>query len=168
MGRHLNPWYGQVILVSGYLVLTAVNWPHYGCAISSCGSRTSWKCDISQWFHRTRTGGRKVPWLPKFLGWVNNQIFLVMGLHTSALGASQQNAFICYQTLQTKFSLPASRLHFCEFGKERLLARSRIRRQKILWILYFILNNIYLGVPSPVRLVWMGPWWKRKNSTQDK
>ena len=30
----------------------------------------------------------------------------------------------------------------------------------IYFILYFILNNIYLGVPSPARLVWMGPWRK--------
>ena len=31
MGRHLNPRYGQVILVSGYLVLTAVNWSKHWC-----------------------------------------------------------------------------------------------------------------------------------------
>ena len=34
MGRHLSPRYGQVILVSGYPVLTAVNWPQHWCAIS--------------------------------------------------------------------------------------------------------------------------------------
>ena len=42
MGRHLSPRYGQVILVSGYLVLTAVNWSmdiihdwsQHWCAIS--------------------------------------------------------------------------------------------------------------------------------------
>ena len=27
---------------------------------------------------------------------------------------------------------------------------------------YFILNNIYSGVPSSVRLVWIGSWWKEK------
>ena len=41
MGRHLSPRYGQVILVSGYPVLTAVNWSQHWCAIcvqyqSSC------------------------------------------------------------------------------------------------------------------------------------
>ena len=33
MGRHLSPRYGQVILVSGYLVLTAVNWSQHWCPI---------------------------------------------------------------------------------------------------------------------------------------
>ena len=34
MGRHLSPRYGQVILVSGYPVLTAVNWWQHWCAVS--------------------------------------------------------------------------------------------------------------------------------------
>ena len=34
MGRHLSPQYGQVILVSGYPVLTPVNWWQHWCAIS--------------------------------------------------------------------------------------------------------------------------------------
>ena len=33
MGQHLSPPYGQVILVSGYPVLTAVNWSQLWCAI---------------------------------------------------------------------------------------------------------------------------------------
>ena len=33
MGRHLSPRYGQAILVSGYLVLTAVNWSKHWCPI---------------------------------------------------------------------------------------------------------------------------------------
>ena len=42
MGRHLSPRYGQVILVSGYLVLTAVNWSQHWCAISFLlGSQSS-------------------------------------------------------------------------------------------------------------------------------
>ena len=41
MGRHLSPRYGQVILVSGYPVLTAVNWSQHWCAISFLlGSQT--------------------------------------------------------------------------------------------------------------------------------
>ena len=33
-GRHLSPRYGQVILVSGYPVLIAVNWSQHWCAIA--------------------------------------------------------------------------------------------------------------------------------------
>ena len=36
MVRHLSPRYGQVILVSGYPVLTAVNWSQHWCAIYVC------------------------------------------------------------------------------------------------------------------------------------
>ena len=32
MGRHLSPRFAQVVLVSGYLVLTAVNWSHFLCS----------------------------------------------------------------------------------------------------------------------------------------
>ena len=28
MSWHMGPWYGNMILVSGYPVLTAVNWPY--------------------------------------------------------------------------------------------------------------------------------------------
>ena len=44
MGRHLSPQCGQVILVSGYPVLTAVNWSQHWWAISfPLGSQTSQK-----------------------------------------------------------------------------------------------------------------------------
>ena len=36
MGRHLSLWYGQVILVSGYPVLTALNLSQHWCAICKC------------------------------------------------------------------------------------------------------------------------------------
>ena len=36
IGRHLSPRYGQVILVSGYPFLTAVNWSQHWCAIYVC------------------------------------------------------------------------------------------------------------------------------------
>ena len=40
VGRYLSPRYGQAILVSGYTVLTAVNWSQHGqshgCTISGC------------------------------------------------------------------------------------------------------------------------------------
>ena len=42
MGRHLSPRYGQVILVSSYPVLKAVNWSQHWCAISfRLGSQTT-------------------------------------------------------------------------------------------------------------------------------
>ena len=79
MGQHLSPRYGQVILVSGYPVLTAVNWSKHlmcnMCAISVilC-SQTGEK--VWDWTLGTlwcgRTGGRcTVTWLPNFLGWVD-------------------------------------------------------------------------------------------------
>ena len=36
MGRYFSLRYSQVILVSGYRNLTAVNWSQHGCAISGC------------------------------------------------------------------------------------------------------------------------------------
>ena len=88
MGRHLSPRYGQVILVSGYPVLTAVNWSQHWCAICvqyefSCAPKLARKSDIKHWFPCGADGrsvGRTVTWLPKFLGWVDYQIFLPMVL----------------------------------------------------------------------------------------
>ena len=80
MGRHLSPRYGQVILVSGYPVLTAVNWSQHWCAIcvqyqSSCAPKLATKCEIEHWLPcgaDGRTGGRcTVTWLPNFLWWVD-------------------------------------------------------------------------------------------------
>ena len=55
MGGHLSPRYGQVILVSGYPVLTAVNWSQHCCTIcvkcqSSCATKLARKCKIEHWF----------------------------------------------------------------------------------------------------------------------
>ena len=36
MGQHLSPRYGQVILVSGYPILTAVNWSHHWYPMDVC------------------------------------------------------------------------------------------------------------------------------------
>ena len=68
MGRHLSPRYGQVILVSGYPVLTAVNWSQHWCAICvqyqfSCATKLATKCEIEHWFPcgaDGRTEGRAV------------------------------------------------------------------------------------------------------------
>ena len=65
MGRHLSPRYGQVILVSGYPVLTAVNWSQHWCAIClqyqfSCAPKLAGKCEIEHWFpcgEHGRAGG---------------------------------------------------------------------------------------------------------------
>ena len=80
MGQHLSPQYGQVILVSGYPVLKAVNWSQHWCAIclqyeSFCVPRLARKCEIEHWFScgaDGRAGGRcTVTWLPNFLGWLD-------------------------------------------------------------------------------------------------
>ena len=54
MGRNLIPQCGQVILVSGYPVLTAVNWSQHWCPICvhyqfSCASKLARKCGIEHW-----------------------------------------------------------------------------------------------------------------------
>ena len=55
MGGHLSPLYGQVIVVSGYPVLTAVNWSQNWCAICvqyqfSCAPKLARKCEIEHWY----------------------------------------------------------------------------------------------------------------------
>ena len=87
MGRHLSPRYGQVILVSGYLVLTAVNWSQHWCAISGLPKKENVRVNIGKPAVRTDglSGGRAVSrctvtWLPNFLGWVDYFIFWSMVL----------------------------------------------------------------------------------------
>ena len=81
MSRHLSPHYGQVILVGGYPVLTAVNWSQHWCTICvqyqfSCATKLARKCEIDHWFScgadgRAGCGRCTVTWLPNFLGWVD-------------------------------------------------------------------------------------------------
>ena len=80
MGRHLSPRYDQVILVSGYRVLTAVNWSQHWCAICvqyqfSCAPKLARKCEIEHWCscgEDGRAGGWcTITWLPNFLGWID-------------------------------------------------------------------------------------------------
>ena len=65
IGQYLSQRYGQVILVSGYPVLTAVNWSKHWCAIcvqyqSSCASRLARKCETEHCSPVVRTDGRAV------------------------------------------------------------------------------------------------------------
>ena len=101
MGRHLSPWYGQVILVSGYLVLTAVNWSQHWCAISFLlAPKVVRKCESKHWLScgadGRRAGGRcTVTWLPNFLGWVD---YLSYG--ATSTGALRANlATVCEMCL---------------------------------------------------------------------
>ena len=77
MGQHLSPRYGQVILVSGYPVSTAVNWSQRWCPKClhyqfSCAPKLATKYEIEHWCPMVRTDGRcTVTWLPNFLGWVD-------------------------------------------------------------------------------------------------
>ena len=78
---NLSPWYGQMILVSGYPVLTAVNWSQHRCAIcvqyqSSCAPKLAKKCGIEHWLPcgtdwRAAGGRCTVRWLANFLAWVD-------------------------------------------------------------------------------------------------
>ena len=78
MGRHLSPRYGQVLLVSGYPVLAAVNSSQHWCAIcvqyqSSCAPKLAGKCEIEHWFFLWcgRTGGQRAVYghvITKFSG----------------------------------------------------------------------------------------------------
>ena len=76
MGRHLSPGYGYVILVSGYPVLTAVNWSQHWCA----PKLQARKCENKHWFPCGEHGRSfvrcTVTWLPNFPGWVD---FLIYG-----------------------------------------------------------------------------------------
>ena len=95
MGRHLSPRYGQVILVSGYPVLTAVNWSQHWRAIcvqyqSSCAAKVAMNigCPVvrTDGLSGGRAGGRcTVTWLPNFLGRVVFFIFLPMVLRCARL-----------------------------------------------------------------------------------
>ena len=99
MGCHLSPRYGQVILVSGYPVLKAVNWSQRGCAISirlhlgSQSSKKVWDITLlSLWSGRTVVrwdGWCTVTWLPKFLLWID---FLTHGAQLRALRALESSA----------------------------------------------------------------------------
>ena len=77
MGQHLSPRYGQVILVTGYPVSTAVNWSQRWCPKCvhyqfSCAPRLARKYEIEHWCPVVRADGRcTVTWLPNFLGWVD-------------------------------------------------------------------------------------------------
>ena len=60
MGRHLSLRCGQVILVRGYPVLTAVNWSQYWCPICvhyqfSCALELARKYEIEHWSWPSKT-----------------------------------------------------------------------------------------------------------------
>ena len=83
IGGQLTPQYDHVILVSGYHVLTAVNWP-WMCNIRLHAPTLPRKCDIfklvSLWCGRTDGRGgwtysHTVTWLPKLNVWIDGQIF---------------------------------------------------------------------------------------------
>ena len=48
MGRQVSPRYGQVILVSGYPVLTAVNWSQH--SVFSLAPKLARKCESKHWY----------------------------------------------------------------------------------------------------------------------
>ena len=99
MGRHLNPLYSQVILVSGYPVLTAVNWSQRWCAICvqyqfSCAPKLARKCETNvYWFPCGMDGraGRRAVYvhvITKFLGWVDLLSYGALLAHASRAWSS--------------------------------------------------------------------------------
>ena len=62
VGRYLSPRYDQTTLVSGYTVLTAVNWSKHGCSnIRLQAPKLARKCEIKHWY-ACGADGRKVGW----------------------------------------------------------------------------------------------------------
>ena len=81
MGQHLSPWYNHEILVSGYLVLTAVNWQQHGCALSG-------HCRLPHWLESvTFHIGCPVVWMDggmyghetTKISWMERPNFLIYG-----------------------------------------------------------------------------------------
>ena len=131
MGRHLSPRYGQVILVSGYPVLTVVNWSQYWCAISFLlGSQTTAvarKCESKHWFpcgtDGRPAGGRcTVTWLPNFLGWVGllsygaprgaPLYFNIIKMHLTAISNIKKENIIVHEPKESKVKDSKIKKHF--------------------------------------------------------
>ena len=98
MGRHRSPRYGYVILVNWYSVLTAVNWPQHGFAISGC--TLSHQLESVAFFLMgcpvVRTGRH----FTTNIAWVeSNQIFLAVGLFSHKLRARVE---LPYQSIKFK------------------------------------------------------------------
>ena len=118
MGQYLSPRLRQVVLVSGYPVLTAINWSQHGCVIPGC----SWgpkllsiarNCEIKYWFPCGADGwsvfGRcTVTWLPNFQRWID---FLSYGAPPTRLRfAHAWNSVMNYDAVGITFSLTFRRL----------------------------------------------------------
>ena len=130
MGRHPSLRYGQVILFSGYPVLTAVLWSQHWCAIcvqyqSSCAPKLARKCGIEHWLpcgeDGRAAGGRcTVTQLPNFLGWVD---LLTHGARQVRF-ARQSSAISHFVTARsTKFSVWAI---LCNYIKSFVLTKTFI------------------------------------------
>ena len=91
------------ILSVGPAGVWTCNLPLSRLVVSQLSYPGSEKMNISCWFPcgadgqaSGRVGGCKIKWLPKFLGWLGNQIFLAMGLHLHVLCACVE---LCYYTV---------------------------------------------------------------------
>ena len=111
-GRHLSPRYGQVILVSGYPVLTAVDWSQHWCAISFLlGSQTTVasKCESKHWLPCGEDGRTGVRSRDYQIFW-DGKIYLAMGLRPRARFArawsSAIKASTTIQYQQRSLSIP--------------------------------------------------------------
>ena len=147
MGRNLNPRYGQVILVSRYPVLTAVNWSQHWCA--TCGQyefsyapKRATKCEIEHWFPCGADGQAVYDHvITKFSGMGR---FTYPWCSAGALCArsSTKNPFLCW-LFAKKFTSECTGLKestfwtfwtFCWMGVELGNAIKRLKTAKSEWV----------------------------------
>ena len=140
--------YGQVILVSGYLVLTAVNWSRaYGSllehnidvqSVFSWAHKVARKCESKHWCACGtdgravgRSGGRTVTWLPKVLGGIGYQILLPMVLRCACELHYNTDTMMCFfcersRFLSRKITLFKEGVHLIEitvFSTQKLMTK---------------------------------------------
>ena len=147
MGRHLSPRYGQVILVSGYPVLTAVNWSKHWCPICvhyqfSCAPKLARKYEIKHWLPVVRKDGRcTVTWLPNFLGWVDFLSFGALLLTRTLVAIRRRNnfnnkswaSFWILPTNMSKVNLVRFSVFICPLHQVDTLTRNDVPNHHVGW-----------------------------------
>ena len=158
MGWHLSPWYGQVILVSGYLVLTAVNWsmdiiheirdwsqhwcPKWVYYQFSCAPKLARKYEIKHWLPVVRKDGRcTVTWLPNFLGWVDFLSFGALLLTRTLVAIRRRNnfnnkswaSFWILPTNMSKVNLVRFSVFICPLHQVDTLTRNDVPNHHVGW-----------------------------------
>ena len=149
MSRHLSPRYGQVILVSGYPVLTAVKWSQHWCTIcvqyqSSCATKLAGKCEIEHWFScgadgRAGCGRCTVTWIPNFLGWVDLLTHGAPQARFACQSSAIRHYFLC--TLHIVSRLISPRLHHDGRGDNIRDYMHRWVTSQAVYLTYLLVNR---------------------------